>query len=119
MEALLVKASAASGYGIWALVLIAVITIVKGWPAIVEASNASNSSLRKDLMARVEGLEEDLRAERKSCDEQIRLLRNEIAGLQRQLIAFQLASGRPLPLDNSQPNPMIDRLVDLLDGGAS
>ena len=89
-------------------------TLIKGWPKLKEIPVTSDSSLRHDLFARVSQLEDDLRDERRNCDAQLRLLRDEISGLHRQLISFQLASGRPMPLDTPETDKAVERLIDRL-----
>ena len=102
------------GAAAWATVVLLLVTLVKGWPKIKEIQVGSDSSLRHDLFARVTQLEDDLRDERRNCDDQLRLLRDEIRGLHRQLIAFQLASGRPMPLDTPETDKAVERLIDRL-----
>ncbi|HEY8593322.1 MAG TPA: hypothetical protein VIL42_10735 [Sphingomicrobium sp.] len=73
----------APGLGVWSLVFLAIITLIKGWPALTKLKNESDGSLRQDLLKRVAELEsqqridraqfeEDMRAERKSCDDRLR-----------------------------------------------
>lgn len=81
-----------AGAGVWTLVLIALITLIKGWPALRKLSIEADGSLRKDLMQRISTLEVENRA-----------LHAEIAGLHRQMITMQLVTGQPIPLEKMAP----------------
>lgn len=66
MELSFIKDMTPGGYGIWTLVALAVVTAIKGWPALKKLQNESDGSLRADLLARISGLEKQvdgLRAE--------------------------------------------------------
>ncbi|HET7255619.1 MAG TPA: hypothetical protein VFJ46_17820 [Xanthobacteraceae bacterium] len=112
-----------AGYGVWTLVLIAMVTLIKGWPALKKLSIEADGSLRKDLLERIGTLEgkleegsEQLAIERRECDRQLEELRKEIAGLHRQMITFQLVSGQPIALE-AMPPATADaarRLADLI-----
>lgn len=44
-------------YGIWSLVAMAVLALIRGWPALRKMSNDADASLRGDLMGRIVSLE--------------------------------------------------------------
>ncbi len=113
-EVAILKAMTPGGWGIWTLVALAVLSLIKGWPVLRKIGLEGDTSLRRDLMSRVSKLESDLHEERVSCERELGSLRAEIAGLHRQLIAFQLASGRPLPLDVPAADAAIERMLDRL-----
>lgn len=54
--------------GIWVLVAMAVITLIKGWPKLKELQLASDGSLRVDLMGRITALEAEIIELRKALD---------------------------------------------------
>ncbi len=71
--------------GIWSLVLIAVITLIKAWPRLMELSAGSDASLRTDLLDRVATLEAQLEAlhlamdaARESHEREMRILRHQL-----------------------------------------
>jgi hypothetical protein len=94
--------------------------------------NEGDASLRSDLLSRISKLEEiqisdrathaeERRLDRVLCDETTDELRQRIReqdklidGLQRQLIMFQVASGRALPL--GQNSPEIEAMFSSLEG---
>src|SRR5689334_16868854 len=99
-----------AGYGVWTLVLIALVTLIKGWPALKKLSIEADGSLRKDLLDRIGTLEVQLTAERRSCDDRLReqesrhnaemaRLEGEVNGLRRQMVQLQQSSGLGLLLD--------------------
>jgi hypothetical protein len=81
-----------SAYGVWALVVVAIITLIKGWPALRKLSLEADGSLRKDLFARIHELEEQLAVERRDCAVKLEELRAEVVGLHRQMVTQQLIS---------------------------
>jgi polyhydroxyalkanoate synthesis regulator phasin len=94
----------ASGMGVWALVGLAVVTLIKGWPALRKLSIEAEGSLRKDLLERIDSLEKEVSAERRSCDDRLReqdaahreaeaRLNGRIDGLTRQLLQLQQSAG--------------------------
>lgn len=98
-----------AGYGVWTLVLIALVTLVKGWPALKKLSIEADGSLRKDLLNRIATLESELATERRSCDDRLRdqdarhraemaRIEGEVNGLRRQMVQLQQSSGGALPL---------------------
>lgn len=120
-------AAQGSGVGVWALVLMALITLIKGWPTLKKLSIEADGSLRKDLLNRINELEDelrkekrertdDVRAERIRCDGEMDKLHNEITGLQRHLITFQIASGRPMALHTPEADAAVDSLLKILNG---
>jgi hypothetical protein len=109
-EAVLVQlASKGGSVGVWTLVFIALITLIKGWPALKKMSIEADGSLRKDLLDRIGSLEAEIRSERKACDERLNeqeirhveamaLLKGEVNGLRRQLLQMQELTGQPIVL---------------------
>lgn len=98
-----------AGYGVWTLVLIALVTLIKGWPALKKLSIEADGSLRRDLLERIGVLEHELAAERRSCDDRLReqdarhgrelaRLEGEVNGLRRQMVQLQQSSGGALAL---------------------
>lgn len=98
------KTMTVGGAGVWVLVFLFGVTLVKAWPALAKLKNDSDASLRADLLkllavrdARIAALEaklleqqvsfdKQMMAERAQCREEIDELRAEIAGLHRQII---------------------------------
>lgn len=91
------------GVGIWVLVFGLAGVIVKIWPAIKKLQNESDASLRADLMRRVTELENRLREEQKNCEQEVAALRNQLEGVTRQFIQFQIAVGQAVPLTSRTP----------------
>lgn len=100
---------------------------IAGAPARAVAKNEGDASLRKSLMERIDKLEEtqvtdrdrhadERRKDREECDirnkeleDRIRKQNETIDGLQRQLIMFQVASARALPL--GAPSPEMEAML--------
>ena len=87
-EVEILKALTPGGVGVWTLVFLCLITLIKGWPALKKISVEADGSLRADLLARISDLEKqaaqdrlaftnEMAAERKRCEEEIRELRQE------------------------------------------
>lgn len=111
---LLELARNASGAGVWTLVVIAIITLIKGWPALRRLSIEADGSLRRDLFTRIRELEEELvterrcsaqrlaelreesAEERRQCDLKLEELRAEVVGLHRQMATQQLSSAETI-----------------------
>lgn len=105
--------------GIWGLLGLAFITLIKTWPIIQQrviearAQQADeDQSLRTDLLSRIGELEEELREERKRCSEELQRLRGELIGVTRQFVQFQLAVAQAIPPTSMTPE-MIKALGDL------
>lgn len=74
-EAVQVGVGAAGGWGLLALIILA---LVKGWPALRKLQIEQDGSLRTDLLTRIKALEEALAKERRDCSELIADLRREL-----------------------------------------
>ena len=59
MTEMLGSLPAAGTFGIWSLVAVAVLTLIKGWPALRKMGLDADGSLRSDLMGRIEHLERE------------------------------------------------------------
>lgn len=59
-ELIAIRGMTPGAYGIWVLVMLAVITAIKGWPKLKEMQLGADGSLRTDLMARISQLETQL-----------------------------------------------------------
>ena len=90
---------------VWTLVGLAVLTLIKGWPALKKLQLEADGSLRHDLLERVGKLEGELKIERDRCDEQMKelraihtaeiaALRAEVATLTQQLIDIKTGKSR-------------------------
>lgn len=120
MEALSV-ASAYTGAGVWGIVAVMVIVLIRTWPALTKLRNDSDASLRADLLQRLSAvetqlaearkeaadervrLERQLLDERKECREEIEQLRAQVEGLQRQIIQNSHSSAQMLGMPNAAP----------------
>lgn len=114
------------GVGIWTMVLLMVASLFKMWPALRKIAADSDGSLRTDLLGRVRQLEvdraaDDIRhtqemvAERQRCAQEIGELRQQIIGMQRQIMEFQIVIARSYPLDKDIP-PEMQRILDRMIG---
>lgn len=86
MEWPIIKEMTPGAYGIWTLVALAIVTALKGWPALKKLQVESDGSLRADLLARISTLEsqvDGLRAEQAAahgrCDAIIAEMRRQHA----------------------------------------
>jgi septal ring factor EnvC (AmiA/AmiB activator) len=118
----------------WTLVGLAVMAVIKMRPLMARIKLDGDTSLRQDLLKRVEFLEEQRETDRKECVEAQDKLRREnaeetdklhqrireqekvIDGLQRQLIMFQITVAEALPPERRSPEiaDMIRRLGPLM-----
>ena len=83
----------------WSVVVLTVVTIgalIKVWPLLDRQKREGDASLRSDLLTRINVLENEIRDERRRCDEEMGKLRAQIDGLQRMIVQFQVSSGQPL-----------------------
>jgi hypothetical protein len=121
--------------GVWALVLMALVTLIRTWPLVqlrtTEARRQradADGSLREDLLERIGNLEGMLAAEQHHreaalyaeqlrCEERLRELKRDMEalydGLMRQFIAAQMAWARAIP--PNQRSPEIDNMLAQLD----
>lgn len=95
-------------YGIWALVVLALLGWFKIRPQLAEIKSNSDTSLRSDLMARIVKLETqqealtvkhdtEMEKERLRCDRDMAILRAEIAKLRRHISALEVVIARAHP----------------------
>lgn len=94
------------------------VAVVRNVPALRKIKVEEDSSLRTDLMARIDHLEKQISDERRECDRELSTLRGEIKAMQdkmdgliRQLVAYQVAEARLMPT-----SPQIERAVQSLEG---
>ena len=111
------------GVGVWTLVLMLLVALIKAWPALAKLRLEGDTSLRSDLWKRIEKLEEDQRLQKIECAaEQLRLntqlqeKEKSIQGLQRQLMALQmsLVGGIPLHQQSPEMRAVAERLLPIL-----
>lgn len=87
-EVEILKALTPGGVGVWTLVFLCLITLIRGWPVLKKISVEADGSLRADLLKRISDLETqaaqdrlafatEMAAERKRCEDEIRELRQE------------------------------------------
>lgn len=118
---------------------------IKMKPSLDTLANERDASLRKDLMTRISALETamseksrdhsdavaaikrehaeeidrvrtEMREQHRACEDENRALRDQIAGLQRMMIAWQVSSGQAAPLSlTPQTRAMVDKLVEAFD----
>jgi hypothetical protein len=113
--------------GIWTLVAMVGIALIKAWPAIKAKVNEArqieleaDGKLRGDLLKRINDLETQLRSERAAgderhakCERELRDVRSKLDGVVRQFLAFQMATARAIPLVRS---PEMSQALDTLEG---
>jgi hypothetical protein len=108
--------------GIYMILAVALVTLIKVWPILSKNKYEADGSLRADLLKRVSQLESDAVQARKDCIEEQEKLHQRIReqdkiidGLQRQIILFQITVGQALPPDQRSPaiNGMLDQLMKL------
>lgn len=112
--------------GIWTLVGMAFVTIVKAWPAIKARVNEArrieldaDGKFREDLLARLADLERERRDERREadrrheeCETTLRQVRAQLESVVRQFLAYQMASARAIPL---APSPEMQQALNSLE----
>lgn len=99
----------------WSVVVLTMITVgalIKVWPMLDRQKRDGDASLRGDLLKRIKELEDEVRAERKQCDEEMAKLRAQFDALQRMVIQFQISTGQALkfPVDTPATDAAIERL---------
>jgi hypothetical protein len=118
----------AGALGIWSLVVIVLVALVKAWPAIKAKVNEArkieldaDDKLQAKLFGRIDVLEAQVRAERKAgddrhaeCEHELRDVRLTLEGVVRQFLAYQMAAARAIPLTNMSPE-MTEALTSLRD----
>lgn len=84
--------NAGASYGIWLLVLLAFVALVKAWPALRKLQIEADGALRNDLMrmvterdARITQLELQMVDERRECLARLAELSAELEGLKRMI----------------------------------
>ncbi|WP_375188403.1 hypothetical protein [Sphingobium yanoikuyae] len=117
----------------------------KAKPALDKIKNESDTSLRKDLMDRIKALEtlqsetavrhseaiasiktehaeeitrvrRDMLEQHRSCEDENRSLREQITGLQRMMITWQITSGQAMPLSlTPETRRAVDKIIETLD----
>ena len=71
----------AGGLGVWTLVGVVVVALIKGWPALKKLQIDGDQSLRADLLKRIGDLEKQMADERHECNERLREMQKQIDGL--------------------------------------
>lgn len=95
------------------LTVIAIGALVKAWPLLDRQKRESDASLRGDLLKRIGELENDVRSERRHCEEELGKLRAQIEGLHRMIVQHQISTGRALDLSATpEAAKAMDRLID-------
>lgn len=118
------------GVGNWAIFAAVVVAIVRIIPEMTKLRNASDTSLRKDLMDRIDKLEKQLADERRECDREMESMRIEfrnqitglektIEGLHKQLLAQSSALAIRLSPASTAASAAADRVVEQLAGDLS
>jgi ElaB/YqjD/DUF883 family membrane-anchored ribosome-binding protein len=113
------------GAGIWTLVALVVVWIIRIQPKMRELQNSADGSLRKDLMERIDKLEKQLSEERRECDREMHEMREEfrntikamqqtIDGLHRQLLAQSSSLALRLTPASTSAGKAADALVQRL-----
>lgn len=95
-EVALLKEFTPGAAGVWVIVAMCALTLIKGWPALKKIGLEADASLRGTLLSRIELLEEqaaadriafsaEMAGERKRCEDEIREIKNEWAEERRSL----------------------------------
>ena len=106
--------------GLIALIVGAIVVWwIRGMPERRASLTSAEAQLRVDLMRRIDELQKEVQAERvareadrKACDEEIKLLEERITAITRQFVAYQLAQARAIPLEN---HPEIENALQVLE----
>ena len=70
--------------------------VIKNIPKLREISANADAGMLDHAIGRIDTLEKALADERRQCEARINSMQSQIDGLTRQLIAFQVSSGRPM-----------------------
>ncbi len=107
IELAVLKSMTPGAYGIWVLVILAVLTAIKAWPRLKEMQLGADGSLRTDLLARISQLETQVGAmetaqteERERHQAEMQILRhrlnNETASLDALLLLLETNPDRTI-----------------------
>lgn len=100
--------------------------LVRQWVPYKKLQVEEDASLRTDLLKRISDLEaaqidiqrrheEEMRDERRRCDEEMSKVRAQLDGLQRMIVQWQITSGRAIELGHSpEAAKSIDRVEEHL-----
>ena len=72
-------------WGIWTLVGLSIVTLIKGWPAIKKLQNEADGSMRHDFLTMISDLRHELEKEKERCTASEETLRSEINRLHGQI----------------------------------
>lgn len=67
--------------GIWTLLAVVLVALIKAWPALAKIANEGDASLRTALLTRITNLEGELADERRECARKLELMSQEILTL--------------------------------------
>ena len=88
-------------WGIWTLVGLTVVTLIKGWPAIKKLQNEADGSMRHDFLIMIADLRLELEKEKERCmisdaalRSEINRLHGQIHELRNAMVELTLASAR-------------------------
>jgi len=102
--------------GIWSLLGVVVVALIRAWPVLQKIRSESDAGLRGDLLKRIADLEHN----HDECLDQNNRLRvdmgNLIDGLRRQIVAYQIIVAERLP--GISLTPEIDDMIARLKGPA-
>lgn len=97
------------------LVALVVVWWIRGIPDRMKVTSDYNGALRADLLKRIGDLEQLLSVERNACEERCKKLQENVDGLQRQFIAYQLAVAQAIPPNarSAEINAMVKSLTKI------
>jgi hypothetical protein len=74
----IMKAMTPGAYGIWGLVALVSLALIKGWPAMAEAALKAKTAMGDRRLSRIEKLEAKIDEQRVSYEAEIGILRHEL-----------------------------------------
>lgn len=112
--------------GIWSLLVTILSIVAVLWPKLRRINVDALTGMNMQLLKRVGELEKAIADQRVQCEKEQRDLREEwsrerenmreqITGLQRQIISYQIASGQPFPLHlPPETRKMVDKIMNVM-----
>lgn len=87
--------------------------LIKNAPEMKKLENEGDASLRHDLLARISTLEMQMLEKDKACEEKLTAMQKQIDGLVRQLVQYQVSSGRAMHM-TPEADAAIDRVSRII-----
>ena len=84
-ELSIIQSMTPGGWGVWTLVALSAVTLIKGWPAMKKLQNEADGAMRSDFLKMISDLRAELDKEKDRCERSEQALRSEIDRLHGQI----------------------------------